>query len=170
MRNLRQRFIHHAQAVLPEGHAVIGIFVIRGGKLGAEPAKLMKCPSWRYQEDRRAVINRAAKVVLRQLRVVPSSISQSAPVRPNDRACLLQLPVCQQDLSSYSTDAVMFEILQHSRDCTSCQERIVIEEAKIFSGCDIGSLHTCRSEPKIGLITDDLGSLEPFQHRQSRVG
>jgi hypothetical protein len=41
---------------------------------------------------------------------------------------------------------------------------------KIFTSRDIGGLHTRRPEAEIGLIANDLGSLNPAEQRKSRVG
>ncbi len=64
--NDRERFVDDLKASLPQGHAVVSVFVVCGRELGTKSAKFSEQSPRRYQEDRRAEVHGTAKLVLRE--------------------------------------------------------------------------------------------------------
>src|ERR1017187_4546414 len=80
MSNDRQRLIDNLKTSLPQRHAIVGIFVVGGCELGTESAQLGEQSPRRQQKNGRTVVHRPAKLVLRSLRIIASSVAQSASV------------------------------------------------------------------------------------------
>src|SRR5215472_16148748 len=76
--------IDHSEAVLPESHAIVGVFVVGGCELFSESSKFAKQARWRDEKNTRAILDRTAEIVLRQSGIISASVTQSAAVRPDD--------------------------------------------------------------------------------------
>ena len=164
MQNRGARFIHDAQALFPESHAVVGFLVVGGFEDLVKAAKPLPHGSRRQQECGRAVVHIAAEHVHRGERIVAAPVTQAASVAPQNASGFLQHPVEQDHPSTYSSD--IRAAFERSHGCgkrAGQQLRVIVEEQQMLPTRLLRRLVDGAQEMQILPIPDDVRPFDVLQ-------
>src|SRR5262245_19955267 len=87
------RLEDHAQASLPEPHAIVGILVVSGFVSFVKPAHLIPELAWRQKKGARTIVHIAPEHVRRSKRIVSATIPKTRPIAPDDASGFLKRTV-----------------------------------------------------------------------------
>src|SRR5205085_11223184 len=84
MENNCLRIVNHAQAVLPQPRAVVGVFIVKGFVTFVESAQPFPGCARSHQKCRRTIIYIPAKHIHRGEWIVSAAVSEAGAVAPYD--------------------------------------------------------------------------------------
>src|SRR5271157_1918943 len=121
--------VAYRPAGLPEPHAIIGLFVIRGDKRLIQTTELVPERSRCKKKRAGAEVNEARKHVGTGGRVVASAISLAGSVVPDKATGLLQGSIWQDQATTHGAQrGIRFEGLQRYLDRTGSKLGVAIEK------------------------------------------